>query len=349
MQTTTLLSALTGDAEIAALLSDPAQLDAMLAFERALAEAEARAGLISEPAAIAIAAATRSFNLDWPALSTGIARDGVVIPALVKQLRTAVGTPHDASVHLGATSQDVIDTALILQLAKIIPIYEARLTSLLDIITALSTQNGTKPLMAHTRMQQALPFTVADKLRTWSEPLARHRKSLAAIRRDLLVIQLGGPTGDRSSFSGKGEDVARYLAQALDLGLAEPWHSDRTPIAAFASLLSLITGTLGKVGIDIGLMSQNEVGEIKLAGGGSSSAMAHKSNPVNAEVLVSLARSNAGLLGTLHQALVHENERSGGAWTLEWLTVPTMLINTGAGLRLAGDLLRQVGFPQTGE
>ena len=148
----------------------------------------------------------------------------------------------------------------------------------------------------------------------------------------------------RSSFGSKGDLVAKFLAQKLDLGLAPSWHSGRDPIVAFGSLLSLISGSLGKIGADVALLAQNEVGAITLAGGGGSSAMAHKSNPVKAEVLVSLARFNAGLAGALHQALVHENERSGAAWTLEWLVLPQMLAATGAGLRLAREMLGQMEF-----
>ena len=340
----TLLSSLAGDPEIEALLTDEAQLKAMLAFERALAEAEAEAGLIGEDAAAAIGAALEAFEPDWVELSAGMARDGVAVPELVRQVRARLDEEHRAAFHKGATSQDVIDTALVLQLAKAIPILETRIVGLQRQLEALGAEQGGQELMAHTRMQAALPSTVGEKLRTWSGPLARHLLALATARRSLLVIQLGGPVGDRASFGDKGERVARYLAQKLDLGLAPAWHATRDPIVAFGSLLSLVSGALGKIGADVALLAQSEVGAIKLSGGGGSSAMAHKSNPVRAEVLVSLARFNAGLAGTLHQALVHENERSGAAWTLEWLVLPQMLVTTGASLRLTGELLGQVWF-----
>ncbi len=336
-----LLSALLGDAEVEALLGDEAQLAALLAFERALAEAEADAGLIGSAAAAAIGSGIATFVPDWDDLARGLAQDGVVVPALLRQVRGAIGEPHGPSLHHGATSQDAIDTALVLQLAKIIPVFLARLTALQSSLKAISDASGASPLMAHTRMQAALPFTVADKLRTWTEPLDRHRAGLAAMRRSLLVIQLGGPVGDRASFGGRGDEVARRLAQRLDLGLAEPWHSTRDPIVAFGSLLSLITGALGKFGADVALMAQSEVASITIEGGGGSSAMPHKSNPVKAEMLVTLARHNAGLVGSLHQALVHENERSGSAWALEWLVLPQMLIATAASLRLALELAQQ--------
>ncbi len=343
----TFLSALAGDAEIEALLSDGAQLTSMLAFERALAEASAEAGFISEDAATAILSALNGFQPDWSGLEAGMSQDGVVVPALIKQLKALVAEPHRAALHQGATSQDVTDTALMLQLAKIFAVYEARLTTLLETLDALASTHGNQPLIAHTRMQVALPTTWGAKLASWSEPLRRHLRALVAMRRSLLVIQLGGPVGDRGSFGAHGDAIAAGMARRLDLGLATPWQATRDPIIALGGLLAQISGSLGKLGMDVALLAQNEVGALRLAGGGGSSAMAHKSNPVNAEVLVALARYNAGLAGTLNQAMVHENERSGAAWTLEWLTLPSMLVTTGASLRLAALLLGQLTIVAT--
>ncbi|PXA98463.1 3-carboxy-cis,cis-muconate cycloisomerase [Nostoc sp. 3335mG] len=339
---TALLSALTGDVDIENLLSDEAQLRAMLAFERALAEASADCGFVSEEDGRAIGAVVDGFTPDWASLAAGMARDGVVVPALVKQLKAGLAEEHHPALHKGATSQDVIDTALMLQLAKTFDLYESRLSGLLDALGNLAAEHGAKPRMAHTRMQVALPTTWGAKLSSWSEPLERHLRSLRGMRRSLLVVQLGGPVGDRGSFGGFGDAIAAGMAQRLDLGLSTPWQTQRDPIAGLGNLLALIAGTLGKIGMDVTILAQNEVGAVTLAGGGGSSAMAHKSNPVNAEVLVALARQVAGLSGTLNQALVHENERSGAAWTLEWLTLPAMLISTGASLRLAGVLVEQI-------
>jgi len=341
----TLLSALAGDAAIQALPSDAAEIAAMLRVERALADASADAGWISPDAAAAIATAIDGFTPDFAALEAGMAQDGVVIPALVKQLRARVPEPHGAALHKGATSQDIIDTALMLQLVPIFDLYEIRLDALLARLDRLAYDWSGRALMAHTRMQVALPTTWDAKLASWSEPLQRHLRALAAMRRSLLVVQLGGPVGDRSSFAGRGDAIAEHLAHRLDLGLAAPWHTTRDPIVALGALLALISGTLGKIGADLALLAQNEVAAIKLEGGGGSSAMAHKANPVNAEVLVALARANAGLSANLQQAMVHEYERSGAAWTLEWLTLPQMLVNTGASLRLGLKLLDQLRQP----
>ena len=339
-----LLSALAGDDEIETLLADVAQVASMVRVELALAQASADAGLIAGAVAEAIAAGLKGFAPDWDDLAAGMARDGVVVPALVAQMRRCIAAPHADALHKGATSQDIVDTALVLQLGAVIAVLVARLTDLLDGLGRISGQHGTRPLIAHTRMQQALPFTLGEKLATWIAPLQRHLAGLQAVRRSLLVVQLGGPIGDRSSFGTHGDAIARGLARQLDLGLAEPWHAARDPLVGFASLLALLTGTLGKIGMDVGLMAQNEAA-VTITGGGGSSAMAHKSNPVNAEVLVALARYNAGLAGTMQQAMVHENERSGAAWTLEWLTLPQIVVTAGASLRLARALVGQLSFP----
>ncbi|QMV02154.1 3-carboxy-cis,cis-muconate cycloisomerase [Devosia sp. D6-9] len=339
-----LLDALVGDAELAALFSDEAEISGILAFEKALAQAEADVGMISDAAASAVAAACDGFKPDYAALETGIARDGVVVPELVRQLREAVGSEHGKSVHFGATSQDAIDTSLVLRLAKAMTIIEDRLATLGRSLQDLTSRFGNLSLMGHTRMQQALPITVAAKIGNWTEPLQRQLRALEGMRRNLLVIQLGGAVGMREAFGDKADAVARRLAGHLDLGFATPWHTQRDPLVDFASVLSLITGATGKIGADVALLSQNEVGAITLAGGGGSSAMPHKSNPVKAEVLVTLARFNAGQVGTLHQALVHEYERSGSAWMLEWMVLPQIVIATGAALRLANELAGQVIF-----
>ena len=274
----------------------------------------------------------------------GWRRDGVVIPGLVKQLRAAVGAPHADAVHRGATSQDIIDTGLVLRLKQAVTLLEARLADLIASLDALRDRDGAKPLMAHTRMQVALPFTAADKIETWVAPLRRHAGRLAEIKPRLLVLQLGGPVGTRAELGDHATAVATAMAVRLGLGAAPPWHAQRDGIAEFGAWLSLVSGTLGKIGQDVALLAQNEVAAVKLAGGGQSSAMAHKQNPVGAEVLVALARFNAGLLGTLHGALVHENERSGAAWTLEWMVLPQLVVATGASLRLAAALLGGLSF-----
>ncbi|WP_414473610.1 3-carboxy-cis,cis-muconate cycloisomerase [Microvirga sp. M2] len=343
-QSHSMLKALVGDEAVGAFFSDEAELSALLEVEAALAAAQAGAGLIGREAAQRIAEACRGFRPDWDGLARGLAQDGVIVPAFVKQLRAAVGKPHDKAVHLGATSQDIIDTALVLRLKGIIAILEERMADLISALRDLRARDGAVRLIAHTRMQQALPFTGADKIDTWLQPLERHAENLEALAPRLLVVQLGGPIGTRHELKDRGGAVADAMAEVLGLGSGPSWHSQRDRIGEFGAFLSLLSGTLGKLGQDVALMAQNEMGEARLAAGGGSSAMPHKSNPVQAEVLVTLARFNAGLLGTLHQALVHENERSGAAWTLEWLVLPQMAESTAAGLSKAQALIAGMRF-----
>ncbi len=339
------LSALVGDPDIEAQFTDEADLAAMLRVERALAEAEAAFGLIPTEHATRIVEVCTDFEPDRASLAAGLARDGVVVPDLVRQLRAAIGAPWATSLHRGATSQDIIDTSLVLRLIPVLDRFDARLTTLEAALQTLSDRYGEASLMAQTRMQQALPFTVADKLETWRAPLARHRVRLSALRPRLLLLQLGGPVGTRTELGPAADAIAAHMARSLGLGLAPPWHSQRDGVVEYGAWLALVAGSLGKIGQDVALMVQNEVGTARLSGGGTSSAMAHKQNPVQAELLVTLARFTAGLGGILNGTLVHENERSGSAWTLEWLVLPQMTIATGAGLRTALGIVANLSFP----
>jgi 3-carboxy-cis,cis-muconate cycloisomerase len=339
-----LLGALLGDAEVAEFFTLQADLAAMLDFETSLAAAQASLGLIPAEAAAAIGEGCAHFVPDVANLAAGVARDGVVAPALVAQLRKAIGEPNAKHLHRGATSQDVIDTSLTMRLKGVCDLMDRRLAALIGELDAIRARDGDIALMGRTRMQRALPITASDKVRAWREPLARHRERLAQSRPRLLVVQFGGAVGTRRDLDGKGDAVAAELARRLGLGDSACWHVERDAIGEFAAWLALVAGSLGKLGQDCALMAQNEIAEIRLAGGGGSSAMPHKVNPVGAEVLVALARHAAGLAGNLLQAQVAENERSGAAWTLEWLTLPPLAAATGAALRHAAALCAGLRF-----
>jgi 3-carboxy-cis,cis-muconate cycloisomerase len=335
-------SSLLGDAEMSALLGAEADLAAMARFEAALARAQAAVGMIPEEAAEAIGRLCERFAPDMDGLSAGTARDGVAVPAWVGQVRAALDEPHRAHFHVGATSQDVIDTSLVLRLKDIAGVFDARLEALVTVLARLEERFGGRMLMGRTRMQDALPIRVEARLADWRLPLERHRERHGLLLPRLLVLQLGGPVGDRAALGENGDEIARRVAEELGLGVSEKaWHSQRDSLFDFAAWLVQVSGTLGKIGQDVALMALAG-GEIALAGGGGSSAMPHKANPVAAEVLVSLARYNAALLSAMGQALLHEQERSGAAWTLEWLTLPQMIRSTGSGLLLARRLLGSV-------
>jgi 3-carboxy-cis,cis-muconate cycloisomerase len=335
------LCGLLGDEETARQFSAEAEIAAMLGFELALANAEAAAGLIPVAAAERIGAVCGSFVPDMEALRAGAAKDGVVVPELVRQLKAAVGADAGQHVHMGATSQDVIDTALMLRLQRVCTRFIDRLAALDSQLQALDDRFGSRALMGHTRMQAAIAITAADRIRAWREPLQRHRHRLEQYATEGFPIQFGGAAGTLDKLGDNGPAIRSAMATAMGLSDAPQWQSQRDRLAEFGSLISLISGSLGKLGQDVALLAELG-GEIALAGGGGSSAMAHKQNPVAAEVLVSLARYNAVQLSGLHHSLVHEQERSGAAWTLEWLILPQMVVATGAALRLAAELVGNI-------
>ncbi len=335
-----LLSGLLGDEEAARHFSLEADIDAMLDFESALAAAEAEHDVIPSKAAAAIVKAQGSFRPDTAKLKAAVAKDGVVVPELVRQIKAAVGE-HSEFVHFGTTSQDVIDTSLVLRLRQVIDHIGLLLEENIVRLTGLDLEFGDRALMAVTRMQPAIPITAADRLAAWRAPLERHQLRLAEVSSRLLVVQFGGAAGTLEKLGDKATAVRAALAAKLGLGDAPQWHSQRDALAEFAGWLSLVAGSFGKFGQDVALMAQTGA-DIKLSGGGGSSAMPHKQNPVKAEALVALARFNAVQVSGMHQALVHEQERSGAGWTLEWLILPQMVVATAGALRLAAELAGQI-------
>jgi 3-carboxy-cis,cis-muconate cycloisomerase len=342
--TQALHSVLWRDEEVARLFSAESEITAMLNYEVALAKAQAQSGLISAEAASAIGRLLAGFVPDQDKLLGGIRRDGMAVPELIRQLREILPETHRDALHLRSTSQDVMDTALTLRLKSVLAIYNARLDRILVAIDRLDGQYGALPQMGRTRMQRALPIKVADRLASWRAPLQRHRARLTALTPRLLVLQTGGPVGiDRGPW-------IEALANELGLGAPpESWQTARDNLAEFASWLSLVSGALGKIGQDIAFMAQNEVGEVTVEGAGKSSAMHHKQNPVQAELLVAMARFNATQLSGVHQALIHEQERSGTAWALEWMILPQMIETTAAALSMAADLVTRIRFQVTGK
>ena len=344
------------DREIVALLDDRARLRAMLEVEAALARVQGRLGVIPAAAATRIAEVAESLELDPAALAPGTASAGVPVPALVASLRAAVGAEAGAYVHWGATSQDIMDSGLVLRLRAVLDALDGRLAGTIETLAALAQEHRGTVMAARTRSQQALPTTFGLKAAGWLLPLARHRERLAQLRPRLLVVQFGGAAGTLAALGATpgaalgaalgtalGEDgVAVMEALATELGLAippAPWHSQRDGIAELAAWFALVTGSLGKIGEDLVLLAQSEVGEVTPGGGGGSSTLPQKTNPVAAEALVTLARFNAGLLTPATEALLQAQERGGAAWALEWLTLPQMAAATGAALRLAAAAL----------
>lgn len=329
-----------GDPEIAVLFTDSAEVRAMLLFEGALAKAQGRLGLIPETSAAAIARAAENVLIAPADLATGAASAGVHAPALIDAFRKAMEAPeHAAHIHHGATSQDVVDTGLVLRLRRTLDIIDRRLNSLIDALGQKAREEANTVMAARTRSQIATPTTLGAKIAVWRAALMRCRDRFASLRPRVLRVSLAGASGTLAAMGPHGGEVAAALAEELKLEHDPiPWHAARDNIAELGGALTLLTGALGKLGVDlIGLM-QSEIQEVTAGATGGSSTMPHKANPVAAEALIALARANSGMVGRLYEAQLHAQEREGAAWALEWLTLPQMIVSTGAALRHAQTL-----------
>jgi len=333
-----ILGSLFNDQEISLLLSDDGCVRTMVEVEVALGRAEARLGVIPTAAAEQIAA-MKVASIDVTALATGTGRSGFPIIALVKELQKQVGAEAAPFVHWGATTQDIMDTACVLQLRAVAELFKTQLGEIIRSLGALCSTHRKTILAGRTHSQQALPITFGLKAAAWLAPLLRHLERLEEILPRLLVVQFGGAAGTLAALGDKGLAVAQALADELKLGAPlMPWHAQRDTFVEFAGWLSLVTGSLGKMAQDVILLSQTEIGEVGESAEkdrGGSSTMPQKSNPIASELIVAAARMNASLLSALHSAQIQEQERATHGWQLEWLSLPQMIALTGGALKHA--------------
>jgi len=327
------------DPEVAGLFDDDAFLRAMLEVEGALARVEARLGIIPSSAGERISESAASAAVDPNQIGRGTQRDGVPVIALVKALREAAGKEAAPYVHWGATTQDIVDTATVLQIRSVLRIIENRLAMLIDCLADLADRHRATVMAGRTHGQQALPISFGLKAAGWLAPLLRHRKRLAAQRNGLLQLQFGGAAGTLAALGDNGMAVMQGLAQELGLNLPMmPWHSQRDSLAEFAGWLSMLTASQAKMAQDIILLAQNEVGEVAEScepDRGGSSSMPQKHNPIISELVIAAARTNASLLSAMHNAMIQEHERATHGWQVEWLTFSQMIVLTGGSLKNA--------------
>ena len=330
-----IFGSLFSDQEISTLLNDDAFVRALVEVEIALARAEARVGVIPAAAAEQIAA-VKAASVDIAALAAGTSRSGFPIIALVKELQKQVGAEAAPFVHWGATTQDIMDTACVLQLRAVTELFKMRLREIVRSLSLLCDRQRRTILAGRTHSQQALPITFGLKAAAWLASLLRHLRRLEEILPRLLVVQFGGAAGTLAALGDKGLAVAQALADELKLGMTMmPWHAQRDCFVEFAGWLSLVTGSLGKMAQDVILLSQTEIGEVGESAEkdrGGSSTMPQKNNPITSELIVAAARMNASLLSALHNAQIQEQERATHGWQLEWLSLPQMIALTGGAL-----------------
>jgi 3-carboxy-cis,cis-muconate cycloisomerase len=325
--------------EVGKIFSSQACLQGMLDFEAALARAEARAGVIPSRAATAIAAKCKAELFDVAALAQAAKLGGNLAIPLVKALTAGIAqTDKDAAryVHWGATSQDAIDTGMVMQVREALKSIAKDLDRLAVGLSKLAAKHRSTIVVGRTWMQQALPTTFGAKVAGWLDALGRHSERLQQTQRRALVLQFGGAVGTRAALGERGSEVAKNLAEELRLELPEvPWHSHRDRVTEVATTLGLCVGTLGKIARDIALHAQTEVGEVSEPSGhgrGGSSTMPHKRNPVTSAVVLSAATRVPALVSTMLSAMPQEQERGLGGWHSEWETLPDIIRLTAGAL-----------------
>lgn len=331
--------------EAAGAFSPAARLQGMLAFEAALARAEANCGVIPAAAVPAIAAACEASLYDLAALGAEAALAGNTAIPMVRHLTARVkqADPEAARfVHWGATSQDAMDTGLVLQLLRFLDGLEADLARLADGLAGLAETHRATPMVARTWLQQALPTTFGLKAAVLLDALSRDRERIAAAR-NRLALQFGGAAGTLAALGDAGLTVAQALAEELTLPLPDlPWHSSRDRVAELAASFGILAGTLGTLGRDVSLMMQMEVAEAFEPvgpGRGGSSTMPHKRNPVSSAVLLAAAVRAPALVGGLLAGAVQEHERGLGGWHAEWQALPDLCRLVAGAARHGADLV----------
>lgn len=332
-----LLEALDGDAAVDAAVTDRAYVRAMLDVEAALARALERAGRAPAGAGEAVTAALAALDVDPAELGARALGAGNPVVPLVADAVGAVPEPYRAAVHLGATSQDVMDSALMVLADHARDLVLDHLDRALAAAVGLAQEHRDTLMVARTLGQPALPTTFGAKVAGWLDGL---RAAADGLRAAELAVQLGGAAGTLAAYEGAGTDVAAFLAE--ELGLADPgrpWHTERSRVWALAQALAAVPLAAGKVGTDVALMSQGEVGELSEGTPGGSSAMPQKKNPVASVLLVAAARRVPGLVSTVLSAGLHEHERATGSWHAEWAPLRDLFRLAGGSAARVADLL----------
>lgn len=326
-----------GADRVAARLDDSSWIAALVAVEVALSHAAAEHGIVPAEHADRIEAAAATLDVDPGALGRAAVEGGNPVIPLVRLLRTAAGAA-GGSVHPGATSQDVMDTAAVLLAGWAGEIVLDDLRGAADAAAALAAAHRDTPMIARTLGQQALPTTFGLVAAGWCAGLDRARIRLGLVL-DALPVQFGGAAGTLAALHPHGPAVAASLARRLRLDDAAPWHTERTRIGELAGALAVAAGACAKPAVDVVLLAGSELGEVSEAAPGDSSSMPHKRNPIAAVTARAAARRAPGLAAVLLAAADHEHQRAAGAWHAEWQTLGDLLRATGgAASRLRASL-----------
>lgn len=331
-------SSLFADGDLTKLLADGSDVAHMIAFERALAIVQGRLEIIPALAAREISEKLADVQIEPARLAAGTRSAGVPVPALVAELRKQLSADAGAWLHWGATSQDVIDTALVLQAKVALEILGARLEKLIDTLERQSERHENQLMAGRTRSQVSTPVTLGYRIAQWAHPLIDAENALPALRSAVLRVQFGGASGINSAIAPDGTAVSAALALELGLEGSPSWHVNRTPILTLAGWLQQVTSALAKMAGDLALSGRTDIAELSSGTGGGSSTMPQKANPVQAETIQVLNSIAISAQAGLAAAASPLEERDGTAWPLEWHFLPQMLLAAGAALVHAEEL-----------
>lgn len=326
-----ILGTLYGSDAMRAVFDEGAYFQRMLDVEAALARVQARLGLIPADAAEAIAKAARFENLRHDALAASARNVGYPVIGLVSELSRAAG-PAGHWTHWGATTQDIMDTATVLQVREGLDLIEAELRTVLVAFGKLSRSHVQTVMAGRTHLQQALPISFGLKCAIWGQPFLRHIQRLDQLRLRVEHVEFSGAAGTLASLGSQGIAVMEGLAEELGLHAPiGPWHVARDGLAETVSFLGLICGSLAKIATDIILLAQTEVAEVAepyVAGRGASSTMPQKRNPIASEYILAASRAVHGLVGVMQGAMAQDHERGTGPWQAEALVIPQAFVLT---------------------
>nr|WP_211368859.1 lyase family protein [Sphingomonas carotinifaciens] len=322
-----------------AVFDDAATIAYACAFETALAQGQAAHGVIAPDLAEAIAAGVDPARIDAAALAEEAALAGTLAIPLVARLRAMVGGAAGQALHRGATSQDVADTVLMLQVRAAHRLLAGDVRRVVDALGRHARVHADRAAIGRTLLQEAMPVAFGLRLAQAARGIGDALAMLDAAVGRHANLQLGGAAGTRAGLDDKGTAIAAQIADTLGLGRASPWHARRTGVAAIGAALGILIGALGKVARDVALLAQNGVGEAReplVAGRGGSSAMAHKRNPTGCQVALSAATRAPGLVASLLAGLPQEQERGLGGWQAEGPVVADLfLLASGSAAALA--------------
>jgi 3-carboxy-cis,cis-muconate cycloisomerase len=339
-----------GNSAVQKIFTDEGRFSAWLDVESGLARAQAKLGLIPKSAAEAITKSAKVENLDIPAMTEEYQKVGFPILPLVHQLAKACDKESARWIHWGATTQDIVDTGMVLQMKQALRLIEAQLDRSIDAVAKLADDHRSTVMAGRTFQQQAAPVSFGYKAAVWLDELLRHRDRLAGVKQRALVCQFGGAVGTLATLGDRGSEVVSELSR--ELSLEEPaisWHTARDGWAEAVFWSAMVGATLGKIATEVTALMRSEVDEVRepfTPGRGGSSTMPQKRNPVACPIIIAISNRLREQVGSQLTAMVQEHERGVAAMPLEWMVIPETFVLLSGSLQQSVDMLEGLTIDQ---